>query len=116
MPRRNRPVRRGRPASPGPRDGADVDALELAANRGARRESGDDGEWLVREVTGASATKTYRCPGCDHEILPGRPHLVAWPAESLLGADSAARERRHWHMACWRARTRRRPTSARPRY
>ncbi len=27
-------------------------------------ESGSDGEWNVRRISGASATKTYRCPGC----------------------------------------------------
>ena len=65
-----------------------------------------DGEWFVRTVTAAGAMKTYRCPGCDHEINPGTPHVVAWPREGsgVPGID----ERRHWHTACWSARSRRR--------
>jgi hypothetical protein len=83
--------------------------------RGATRtESGPDGDWLVRPITGAAATKTYRCPGCDQEIRPGTPHVVSWPAyarDSDLDpwdTDSAADRRRHWHTACWRARGHRR--------
>ncbi|MDQ1698934.1 MAG: hypothetical protein QOG34_797 [Frankiaceae bacterium] len=65
-------------------------------------ESHPDGDWYVRNVTGAAAMKTYRCPGCDHEIQPGLPHLVCWrPSEE----DA----RRHWHRPCWQARDRRRP-------
>ncbi|EFV13116.2 hypothetical protein HMPREF9336_02035 [Segniliparus rugosus ATCC BAA-974] len=59
-------------------------------------------------VPGAKATKVYRCPGCDHEIRVGEPHLVAWSA-----FDAAAGERRHWHRACWQARERRSPTRRR---
>ncbi|UNS99024.1 ATP/GTP-binding protein [Streptomyces tubbatahanensis] len=58
-------------------------------------------EWAVRRISGGAALKRYRCPGCDQEITPGVPHVVAWP---LLG-DVA--DRRHWHGACWRARDRR---------
>lgn len=64
-------------------------------------ETHPDGEWHVRTVTGAAAVKTYRCPGCDHEINPGQPHLVCWRPG---GEDS----RRHWHRPCWLARDRRR--------
>jgi hypothetical protein len=46
----------------------------------ARTESAPDGDWLVRTVPGAHGRKTYRCPGCDHEIAPGVGHVVAWPA------------------------------------
>jgi hypothetical protein len=42
--------------------------------------------------------KTYRCPGCDHEIPPGTAHIVAWAVEG--GED----DRRHWHTGCWRGR------------
>jgi hypothetical protein len=59
-------------------------------------------EYAVRAVTGSGATKAYRCPGCDQEIRPATPHLVAWPA-----GDPDAGHRRHWHTACWRARDRR---------
>ncbi|HEY7012391.1 MAG TPA: hypothetical protein VH480_06540 [Streptosporangiaceae bacterium] len=61
-----------------------------------------DGEWVVRQVPGAAATKTYRCPGCDQEIRPGTAHVVVWPADA-----SDAAERRHWHNSCWQRRPRR---------
>jgi MFS family permease len=100
MPRQNR----RRPEEPTGTDAA-------AMGRGAvRRESGRDGDWLVRPVTGAAATKTYRCPGCNQEIRPAIPHVVAWPDQAEGGADGPGlSERRHWHTACWSARTRRRP-------
>ncbi|WP_312860878.1 hypothetical protein [Amycolatopsis endophytica] len=98
MPRRNRPDR-GRP-------GADRTG---AAAGWAHAESGTDGDWLVRSVPGSQATKVYRCPGCDHEIQPGVPHVVAWPADEL----GSVSDRRHWHRACWQARTRRGPTRKR---
>jgi hypothetical protein len=59
-------------------------------------------EWIVRRITGSTSTKTYRCPGCDQEIRPATPHLVAWPS---LDLD----RRRHWHTPCWNARDRRAP-------
>ncbi|WP_187351928.1 hypothetical protein [Allosaccharopolyspora coralli] len=96
MPRRNR-ERRSAPRS-GPRP--------VGAALGASRvEPGPDGDWMVRSVPAAQATKTYRCPGCDHEIRPGIPHVVAWPAD-----HGGAEERRHWHGGCWHARHRRGPT------
>lgn len=56
----------------------------------------------VRHVQPYQAVKTYRCPGCDHEIRPGEGHKVVVPV-----ADPEAR--RHWHTGCWtRAATRRR--------
>jgi hypothetical protein len=61
-----------------------------------------DGEWIVRQVPGDAATKTYRCPGCDQEIMPGVAHVVAWPAQTPGPA-----ERRHWHNSCWQRRPRR---------
>jgi len=76
-------------------------------------EEHDDGDWHVRRVSGSSATKTYRCPGCDHEVRPGTPHVVAWPA----GTASGEEHRRHWHTPCWEARGRRGPVRGRaPRY
>jgi hypothetical protein len=63
-----------------------------------------DGRWIVRTVPGASATKTYRCPGCQQTIPVGTPHLVAWPAEPGLLSDSGLEERRHWHSNCWQRR------------
>ncbi|MCX6458963.1 MAG: hypothetical protein NTZ03_01505 [Actinobacteria bacterium] len=70
-------------------------------------ETHSDGEWIVQKITGSSATKTYRCPGCDHEIRPATPHVVAWP--SGLSSEDAVDDRRHWHTPCWNARARRRP-------
>lgn len=64
-----------------------------------RTETGPDGDtYVVRTIPGSRATKTYRCPGCDHEIRPGTPHLVAWREHG--GED----DRRHWHTGCWRGR------------
>ena len=53
----------------------------------------------VRHIQPYEATKTYRCPGCDHEIAPGTGHEVVVPRE-------APEHRRHWHSACWRQITR----------
>jgi hypothetical protein len=93
---------RGRAAGPGDRagdGGQDPPALQLGPERA---EAAPDGDWLVRRVPGAAATKTYRCPGCDQEITPGTAHVVAWPAHTPGPA-----ERRHWHSPCWRLRLRR---------
>lgn len=95
MPRR-KPKAAGRPGAP---------ARRALAHE--RVESWDDGEWVVREISGSSSTKPYRCPGCDQLIRPATPHVVAWPnVTSLLGGE-AADDRRHWHTVCWRARDRR---------
>ncbi|GIU87259.1 MAG: hypothetical protein KatS3mg009_1774 [Acidimicrobiia bacterium] len=53
----------------------------------------------VRHVQPYQAAKSYRCPGCDHEIRPGEGHEVVVPR-----ADPAAR--RHWHTGCWHRATR----------
>ena len=77
---------------------------EEKARRGVERVvSTPDGQWLVRNITVTGAVKTYRCPGCDHEIGPGVAHVVAWPADER--GDLA--DRRHWHTSCWQARDRR---------
>ncbi|MGH3615544.1 MAG: hypothetical protein ACRDRK_23680 [Pseudonocardia sp.] len=76
-----------------------------------RAESAADGEWLVRSVPGASSGKDYRCPGCDQLIPAGTGHLVTWPAGDYGCVD----DRRHWHVSCWTARDRRRPTGRRRR-
>ena len=69
-------------------------------------EAGPDGhEYEVRPVAAARAVKTYRCPGCDQEILAGVPHVVAWPDDDLGAGD-----RRHWHSGCWASRDTRSPT------
>jgi hypothetical protein len=56
----------------------------------------------VRRVQPYQATKTYVCPGCGRDLLPGTGHLVAVPVE-------APDLRRHWHHSCWDARAHRRP-------
>ena len=78
--------------------------------RHPHQESGPDGDWLIRHVTGAAATKSYRCPGCDQEVVPGTAHVVVWPADGS-GLD----QRRHWHTPCWKARGHRAPRTTRSR-
>ncbi len=56
--------------------------------------------WTVRRLTGRTSTRSYRCPGCQHEITPGTPHLVVWPEDGLGSVE----DRRHWHGSCWKAR------------
>ncbi|WEV78361.1 hypothetical protein O9K63_00785 [Janibacter cremeus] len=56
--------------------------------------------WVVRQLSGHSSTRSYTCPGCTHEIVPGTPHVVVWPDDGLGGVD----DRRHWHGKCWKAR------------
>ena len=76
-------------------------------------DDGDDGV-TVRRVQPYEATKPYRCPGCDQEIVPGTPHLVAWPADGArMPGGLALDERRHWHTACWDRRLRRAPGARR---
>lgn len=83
--------------------------LDLGRALGGRRsESGPDGDWVVQSVGAAAATKTYRCPGCRQDIPPGTAHVVAWSTDSLLGAEVALSDRRHWHTSCWSSRTARR--------
>ena len=73
---------------------------------GRRVETGPDGyDYEVRPVAAARATKSYRCPGCDHEICSGTAHVVVWPAD-IGGVE----DRRHWHTACWKHRATRSPT------
>ncbi|AHC26714.1 MULTISPECIES: hypothetical protein [Mycobacteriaceae] len=69
-----------------------------------RVEVGPDGtDHEVRPVPASRADKTYRCPGCDHEIRPGTAHVVAIPVDDVD-------DRRHWHTACWANRANRGPT------
>lgn len=71
-----------------------------------RVEAGTDGhDYEVRPVPGYRAVKTYRCPGCDHEIRPGTAHVVVLRIDDPDGDD-----RRHWHTACWANRANRGPT------
>jgi hypothetical protein len=56
----------------------------------------EDG-YVVRSVAGTASARSYRCPGCDQELRPGVPHVVAWP-------EGRPDDRRHWHTPCWGAR------------
>jgi len=111
-PRKNDARAGGRGRSPGRGQSADREPRDIEKAFGFQRvESARDGDWIVRSVAGASTTKTYRCPGCDQEIRPGVPHLVAWPADTEQAAwhgGGGLDDRRHWHTPCWNARLRRR--------
>jgi hypothetical protein len=79
---------------------------ELGATYASRSvESHPDGDWVVQKTTGSAATKAYRCPGCDQEIPPATPHVVAYSSDDPKGLET----RRHWHSPCWAARDRRGP-------
>ena len=94
MPRQNR---RREPEPLRPLSGSSAERVEWSGR-----------DYLVRRVAGSGAAKAYRCPGCDQEILPGVPHVVAWPDDDL-----GAEDRRHWHSGCWSARGTRGPTGRR---
>jgi hypothetical protein len=81
-------------------------ATATSATRGAAEvvEWWQGQEYRVRRITGSASAKTYRCPGCDHEIRPATPHVVAWPIEGSWLVADGAEERRHWHTGCWRSR------------
>lgn len=101
LPRRPRRGGRTAGAAAAPQPGGD--GAEPATRLGPpQTEEWPDGTWVVRRIPGAAATKMYRCPGCDQEIMPGKPHLVVWPEPTPGPA-----ERRHWHNACWQRRPRR---------
>ena len=77
---------------------------DVAPPRAPAGERVEDG-YVVRSVAGTSAGggrggRPYRCPGCDQELRPASPHVVAWP-------EGRPDDRRHWHTACWQARGRR---------
>ncbi|MFF2850592.1 ATP/GTP-binding protein [Streptomyces sp. NPDC058001] len=98
-PRRNRP----KASDPGGGD-PDDERGRYGGFEGTETWQGE--QWTVRHVAGASVEgKSYRCPGCDQLIPSGMPHVVVWPQHA--GVD----DRRHWHKACWSARSLR---SARP--
>ena len=101
VPRKPRGGARRGDAAAGRAAGGDGDPAPIRLGP-ERAESWPDGDWVVRQVPGAAAAKTYRCPGCDQEIVPGTAHLVVWTAD-----NRAADDRRHWHNPCWQRRPRR---------
>lgn len=62
----------------------------------------DDEPVEVRRIQPFQALKSYLCPGCNQEIPEGLGHFVVVPLD-------APDLRRHWHIACWEHRHRRRP-------
>lgn len=90
MPRRHRRSRSDQPAPV--RHGLGGGSLEAGP-------AGDSDAYHVRRIPGARAGKDYRCPGCDHMVVAGTSHVVAWP-DRPGGED----ERRHWHAGCWSGR------------
>ncbi|MFT4051739.1 MAG: hypothetical protein QM677_05750 [Microbacterium sp.] len=58
--------------------------------------------WTVQPVSAARAQKTYTCPGCGGQIVPGVAHVVTWRADGVLGDAADLAARRHWHSSCWR--------------
>lgn len=57
--------------------------------------------YIVRDVPAHRSTKTYTCPGCQHDIAPGIAHIVAWPQVAPAGSQTGLEARRHWHQHCW---------------
>jgi hypothetical protein len=53
-------------------------------------------------VPAAQALKSYVCPGCGLEVVPGLAHVVAWRGDGVLGDGADLAARRHWHSHCWR--------------
>ena len=98
-PRRNYPKKR--------KSGGDDEYREINPSNQSFEED-DQGLWIVRKLSGSSATKPYRCPGCDQLIPLATPHVVAW-----LEYDEDGR--RHWHTACWAKKDKRRPNTERTR-
>lgn len=95
MPRSNRPRRsRSRPPAPTGPPRVVVEEVDYAGVR-----------WAVRRVRGGEPDRSYRCPGCQHDVPGSAAHVVVWPREAMRGLEN----RRHWHTACWSARERRRP-------
>jgi len=68
-------------------------------------DEGDPDALDVRHVQPYEAVKTYRCPGCDHEIPPGLGHEVVVPL-------AHPEDRRHWHSSCWHRASQRPPRAS----
>ncbi|MDF1490361.1 hypothetical protein [Tessaracoccus caeni] len=73
----------------------------LSAGMAASKRTVGGRAYVVKQVSGERATKSYVCPGCQHEVRPGMAHIVAWPDSPPLGYEAGVEVRRHWHTACW---------------
>lgn len=98
MPRSNRPRDRGRAH----RDDEEQDDLTRLLTGWRRTEVRRGVAWNVQPVSAAQAQKSYLCPGCGQEIVPGVGHLVVWRADGVLGDAADIAARRHWHSHCWK--------------
>jgi hypothetical protein len=96
MPRSNHP--RGKRAS----DNDDDFDLSRFLNGRLTTEHKRSGLFAVQPVSAASAQKTYLCPGCGRDILPGTAHTVIWRADGIMGEEDDLANRRHWHLHCWK--------------
>lgn len=98
-PRQNRSMPSSRRSTKRPYQ-AEHRELNMNVATGGRRVLERRGEdWTVQNIR--TAEKTYICPGCNHDIVPGTSHVVAWANDSLFGKDAALAARRHWHSRCW---------------
>ncbi|HMM81769.1 MAG TPA: hypothetical protein PJ998_01210 [Terrimesophilobacter sp.] len=98
MPRSNRPRRGGRSVD---RDGDEAD-LQRALYGTLRTETRRNVLWNVQPLSATAAVKSYVCPGCNLEVPPGLPHIVAWRADGIMGEANDVAGRRHWHTHCWK--------------
>lgn len=97
MPRSNRPRGRRSPSA----EEEDLDFSRMTA--GWRRvESRRGVAWNVQPVSAVQAVKSYVCPSCGLEVVPGSAHLVIWRADGVLGDAADLASRRHWHTHCWK--------------
>ena len=97
MPRSNRP--RGRKAAGDDASPLDIERLTFGWRH---TESKRGVSYTVQPISAANARKSYSCPGCGREVVPGAEHVAVWRAESIFGDDSALADRRHWHTHCWK--------------
>ena len=83
-------------------DGHGDDSFERLLSGWKRSETRRGVQWTVQPVSAAAAAKSYVCPGCGRDVVPGSAHLVVWRADGVLGDAADLDGRRHWHTACWR--------------
>ncbi|MEY3407490.1 MAG: hypothetical protein RL038_551, partial [Actinomycetota bacterium] len=71
----------------------DVPEIRSASSLGMRQVVSVAGEdWVMQPITGSASTKVYRCPGCNQEIRPATPHVVAWPYDDHTNADARVQD------------------------
>ena len=79
-----------------------LDNIERLKTGFRRRETKRGETYVVQPISAQRAVKEYRCPGCQLIVPVGVAHVVAWQEDSVLGAEQAVADRRHWHTHCWR--------------